>query len=145
MVMVISMLALVGWLAGLPVLTGAVGQFVPMNPAAALKYLLLGSALHVYVKWPSSRVVRAYILAAAANTILWGVTRLGKLAVSFLLGREVDLFGPHDAASYVPISWYSLNLISALGFVCSGLACCFYWCFAGRPRAAAWQKSCPCR
>src|SRR5262249_26617689 len=116
----ISLLALCGWLSGLQILAGRFGDTVPMAPASALTFLLLGSAFYLQLRESVQWSGRAYVLVAAVLGALWGVVRLGEWAAGYPLGLEERFIGDRGKIGDVPVGY--MTPLSGFSFLFAGLA-----------------------
>jgi signal transduction histidine kinase len=114
--------ALLGWITGLPNLTRLLPAAVPMAPATATGFLLIGTAL----LWISTRrgtdVGRARVVPHALALVL----TLGGLLRLFLhdpaLARSFDHLGLFAPELFPPSGEARMAPASALGFACLGSA-----------------------
>jgi signal transduction histidine kinase/CheY-like chemotaxis protein len=119
-VMSISLLALIGWGTGLPILAGETSSNVPMAPAAALTFLVIGAALCFHLRLPASSPWQRGVLVIAALVALWGVVRLGELASGYSLGLEARFVRAERTIDDVPVGF--MTPISGASFLLAGLA-----------------------
>jgi signal transduction histidine kinase/DNA-binding response OmpR family regulator len=123
---VVSLLALLGWLIDEPVLKGQFGQTVPMAPSTALTFLLLGIALCLWYRAPNARFSQHFAVVAAALVILWGLVRISEFARNLLLGdnqpglEEIIFNPPKEKLADVPVG--ISTPISSVCFVLVGAA-----------------------
>jgi signal transduction histidine kinase/DNA-binding response OmpR family regulator len=114
----VSLLALIGWLASVPVLAGQFGQTVPMAPSTALTFLVFGSALCAWYRAPAARAARYFVVAAAVLIIFWGLIRIGEALngqqqglEEYLLGNQGKVQGDVPRGISTPISSVCFVLI----------------------------------
>jgi len=122
--------ALVGWLAGIPLLTSFAPDWIPMAPSTALLFVLLGSAAFLHAIWPlDSRAQRvglaigsfgglasALLLVLSSLGIHWKVEHLGIPITGSLDGAPIGHMSPVTALSFL------LASASLLGSLTSSLA-----------------------
>ena len=118
---VVPLIALAGWLGGMPVLASYGGQFVPMAPSTAICFLLIALPLFIVLR-PAQGPVRsrsaslAGILVAAYG-LLVAFAWLTGLPVNpdELLFRETGTLGMHRLGRMSPVTGL-LFLLSGLSF-----------------------------
>jgi signal transduction histidine kinase/DNA-binding response OmpR family regulator len=118
--LVISLLAVAGWLTGWHVIAGRFRSTVPMSPATAVTFLLLGGALYLQLRAPVSRLAGSCVLAGALLVTLWGLVRVIESIIGFQQGLEEYLIGDRGYIGRVPLGY--TTPISGIGFLLAGLS-----------------------
>ncbi len=116
----IALLALVGWQANVRFLAGQWDSYVPMAPATALAFLLLGGALFVYVRAPNQRSSRIFALTAVSIVSLLGVLVLAQFITGIDLGVERALSGTSELLGNIPIG--RMSPLTAVSFLLESAA-----------------------
>jgi signal transduction histidine kinase/CheY-like chemotaxis protein len=111
---------MVGWLLGLPILAGGIGQNVPMAVSTGLFFLLSSSALYFHLRKPTATWVRLYLRTVAALLILLGFVWLGELATGRQLGPQIS-FGTQENAPGAELVGF-MSPLSGVSFVLAGMS-----------------------
>ncbi|MCJ7489672.1 MAG: HAMP domain-containing histidine kinase [Thermoplasmata archaeon] len=112
-VAIIALTALLGWIMGWDVLTGAVRDYQPISPSSALIALALSCLVYVYAvhrkaRWADRllKVGIGIILVALMWTVIHGVTKIGP-CIETILGPE-DVSGlPFEVSHMSPLATWS--------------------------------------
>ncbi len=83
--LILSTLAMIGWLMGIRSLSSFVPGYIPIAPGASLAFILLGSAWYLYVRAPSRWFTRIYVLVSVFFISLIALLNL----IQFLTGANV--------------------------------------------------------
>jgi len=103
-----------GWMSGQRVLASFHPRYIPMAPSTALVFLVLTTALLLYIRAPAARPGRAYAIVVALLVLLLGVLPPLRLELERILAPTPDLFGTVPTGRMSPIA--------AACFLCSGAA-----------------------
>ncbi|MDO8281898.1 MAG: ATP-binding protein [Thermodesulfovibrionia bacterium] len=122
--------ALVGWLAGLPMLTTFWPGMIPMAPSTALLFLLYGTGVILFARRPLTAAYRIALLigvvGALAGGFFFAISLMGTHSTIEHLG--IDISGMVNG---VPVG--HMSPLTAFCFILSGLAFLSFLLFSGRP------------
>ena len=109
-IIVVPVIALVGWLGGMPVLASYGGQFIPMAPSTAICFLLIALPLYSMLR-PAQGPVRSHgaglagVLVAAYGFLVAFAWLTGlPINPEELLFRETGILGTHRVGHMSPVT-----------------------------------------
>lgn len=123
LVLVIAIIAMLGWGFDLGILTRFKEEFIPMAPSTGLGFILLSLGLFVYIRWPSSRYWRPFSTIVAAFASCLGLFIFIQFVFGFDLGLEHWLSKTSNTFGKVPIG--RMSPITAMSFLLAGLSLMF--------------------
>ncbi|HEY9245890.1 MAG TPA: hypothetical protein VIO11_03490, partial [Candidatus Methanoperedens sp.] len=137
-ILILSTLAMIGWLMDIRSLASLVPGYIPIAPVAALAFILLGSAWYLYARAPSRWFTRIYVLISVFSISLIALLNLIQFTtgakvgfeeylVREILGIDPGAYGagpmsPITAASFILICTAVVLLLFAPGRHAAGLS-----------------------
>lgn len=116
----LGLVVLLGWVLGLPLLSGPEPHWIPMAPSNALLFLLFGAAIFASARTSISRPVQRTAM------VIGSVSTLAALLLFFLswqgIHPDAEHFGMTVAESATGIPIGHISPLTALGFVLAGLS-----------------------
>lgn len=108
-----SMITLIGWIFGIPVLFQVKSQFKPIAISSIACFLLIGTALYSSTLSPESRLVKQYARMASLIVFCEACAVLMHRSLNHDLDFMGILFG-----GQVPLAYTDLSLMSQTGAIC---------------------------
>ena len=119
-VAVVSLLALLGWFLGLPLLASFKADYIPMAPSTAALFLLYGTAVCLRAREPLSR--RAFVVSVTMAGLGMVVALLLFALGSLNIHPAMEHFGMDASATVHGMVIGQMSPVSALCFVVAGLS-----------------------
>src|ERR1039457_301635 len=121
LVLVISGLALIGWMFDILILASGAKSYIPMAPSTAVFFMILGGALLLSLRMPELRSARLILLVSALFVALVSlVILIDYLSEAF--NPNLEGLIPIEPGTFGSISTGRMSPISAANFIVDGLS-----------------------